>query len=478
MTLTDLAGHWVGGFQAGNRWVFIKACFKAKKKIKGTLDIPEKGIFGVDVTQIKIENSHIHFELTENADILTFHGQVENNVISGTFTRAEEYSTFCLARVVTADPATFEKYFGTYQLESGRCIVFGWRLNTLVYLEGRRIVQVYPLSETRGFSERGETITFSEKGVFVHREDTEISGTKAAPYKEEEVTFSNKVTLSGTLTLPLTEGLHPAVVLLHGSGPESREGYRFLADHLARQGIAALRYDKRGTGSSAGDWHRSTLEDLAEDALAGVHFLQNHKHIHPERIGLIGTSQGGWVAPIAASRTEDVAFMVLISGACVSPKNQELYRVKHELRYCGFSPVSVGLRVLIYRVELLLAKVFRRIQKVIPLSTLIPDSVVFALYLDWDHDPVPVLKRVSCPVLAIFGELDKLVPVKQSAAAMEKAFKDRNKDYTIKIFPKGNHALLKSEIGVWSEIPHLKKKEFVPGYYDLISNWILERAAK
>ncbi|KYK27548.1 MAG: hypothetical protein AYK19_06720 [Theionarchaea archaeon DG-70-1] len=472
----NLEGDWVGGLEVKDTWLFIKAHFNPQKNVK-TVIIPQKDIHKMVPIHFKAEPPNVYIEVEKDSQTFIFDGQVKDNTIVGDVTQSGEKGTFQLFRV--ADIEGTEDYFGLYKLETDRLILFGKRWSNTVYLEERRVVNVYPLTDATFFSEMGETIIFKDKraNIIWRQKDFEISGTKVTLYREEDVTFRNKeVTLSGTLALPVTEGPHPAVVLIHGSGAESREGYHFLADHLARHGIAALRYDKRGTGTSTGDWHYSTLKDLAEDTLAGVHLLQTHKDIHPEKIGLLGTSQGAWIAPIAASRSQDVAFTVFISGAAVSPKKQELYRVEHELHYLGFSPFQVDLRVLGYRLQLFIAKIFQKIQKVLPVSKILPKDIVFALYLDWDFDVTPYLKKVTCPVLAVYGELDKTVPVQKSAAILEKALE--NHDFTMKIFPKGNHALLESEAGAWSEVPRLKEKEFVPGYYDLISSWIAERTNK
>lgn len=466
--MKTLTGDWVGEYEL-DRKILIRTHFDPKNT--GIMDIPEKGIIEANLTQVTVSDGQVHFEFSENQNLI-FHGQLENNTLSGTINTVGKQGTFHLTRVMLCEPATVEKYFGRYRLESGRILVFGWRWNKFVYLEGRRIVQIYPLSETVGFSEKGETITFGNRTLLVASNGSEISGTKIDVYCEEEVTFSSTVTLSGVLIVPGGKELYPAVVLIHGSGAESREGYRFLADHLARHGIAALRYDKRGVGDSEGDWHYATLEDLAEDVLAGVHFLQHHRNINAKAVGIVGTSQGGWVAPLAASQSEDVAFMVVISGAAVSPQIQELYRVTNELRYKGYSESGVTLRTMGYRLELAAAKILRAIQNVVPVSKALPPRLAFGLYLNWDFDPVPILKKITCPVLAIFGELDKLVPVRESVALLKEALKDND---IITVFPKGNHALLESKIGVWSEIPRLKKREFVPGYYDLISDWIREQ---
>jgi dipeptidyl aminopeptidase/acylaminoacyl peptidase len=124
-------------------------------------------------------------------------------------------------------------------------------------------------------------------------------------------------TLSGTLLLPLTKGPHPAIVFLHGAGAEGRYASRFLAEHFARYGIAALVYDKRGVGKSTGDWKRSDFGDLAEDAIAGISFLQQRKEINPRQIGIYGHSQGGMIAPLIASRAKEVAFVISGAGSAV-----------------------------------------------------------------------------------------------------------------------------------------------------------------
>ena len=466
-----LADDWVGGIEIGISWLFVKIHFKKGRKV--IINIPKKNIYGAVSTYLSVKDSQIHIELPQLD--MEFHGEQHGNMISGDFSIADEKGTFKVFRVVSIDLEVYGEYVGSYDLPN-KSLVFGQRWGTQVYLDGRRIIEIFPLSKNTWFSERGETITFlkNEKGteIILKKGNYEVSGTRTTVYKEEDIALFNKgITLSGTVVLPCSEGLHPAVVLIHGSGHESREGYRFLADHLARHGIAALRYDKRGTGASEGDWHYASLDDLAEDALKGLHTLQNHSNIHPEKVGLLGTSQGGWVAPIAGN-AQDVKFMVVISGAAVSPKNQELYRVRHELYYHCYSPVRIALHVFIYRMEIFIATFLRLIQKVVPVSKVLPPSLAFALYLDWDFNPVPVLKQITCPIFSIFGELDKLIPVKESVAILKETLTDH--DCTITVFPRGNHALLISEVGVWSEMTQLTDKEFVPGYYDAISDWILK----
>ncbi|MBA3694146.1 MAG: alpha/beta fold hydrolase, partial [Acidobacteria bacterium] len=141
---------------------------------------------------------------------------------------------------------------------------------------------------------------------------------KPKPYTQEEIRCQNgDVTLAGTLLIPKTKNRHPALVFLHGSGATKRDVNRFLADHFARKGVAALIFDKRGTGSSTGNWRQSDFNDLARDAASCVEILKNRKDINKRQIGLIGASQSGWVAPLVLSMSPDVAFMINVSGTFI-----------------------------------------------------------------------------------------------------------------------------------------------------------------
>ena len=144
-----------------------------------------------------------------------------------------------------------------------------------------------------------------------------LTGKKVDSYTQEEVSFQNgDVSLRGTLSTPATKGLHPALVLIHGSGPARRPG-GFWIPFFARHGIAVLVFDKRGAGESTGDWRKSTYQDLAADALAAVQLLKRQKGIDPKQIGLWGNSEGGWVAPLAASQSTDIAFLIVRSGSAL-----------------------------------------------------------------------------------------------------------------------------------------------------------------
>jgi uncharacterized protein len=310
------------------------------------------------------------------------------------------------------------------------------------------------------------------------------------PYQEEDVKFqSGGVTLGATLRLPLGNGRHPALFLLQGSGAVDREGESFYADHFARQGIATLVYDKRGTGSSGGDYRNESFDDFAADALAGIHYLQSRKEINPKRVGLYGRSHGGIVAPLASSLSEDVAFFINVSGAGVSPYQQVTYQAEAQMRRDGFSETEIAEAVAYLNQKWEVARTggegWDKLQtatqnardkkwlaRVQPASKL--EDIVPSWKLQMSYNPMPALEKVRCPVLAVFGELDTLTPVADTTANYRKGLsKAGNKDFTIKVFPDADHALL-----IW---PRPTDKAHWPvlaaGYLDAMTDWINKHVA-
>src|SRR5216683_4017173 len=175
---------------------------------------------------------------------------------------------------------------------------------------------------------------------------------KPYPYKEEEIAFPNgkaKISLAGTLTLPRGPGPFPAVILLSGSGPHDRDeslvGHRpflVLADHLTRKGIAVLRFDKRGIGKSTGDYTDATTADFASDAEAVLAYLKTRKEIDPKKIGLIGHSEGGMIAPMVATRSNDVAWIVLLAGPALKGEDTLLLQSELILKTAGVNDGQIA----------------------------------------------------------------------------------------------------------------------------------------
>lgn len=305
------------------------------------------------------------------------------------------------------------------------------------------------------------------------------------PYTEEEVTFeSGGIALTGTLRLPTATGTHAAVFLLQGSGDADRTAEAFYADHFARHGIVALTYDKRGTGRSGGDHRTMSFDDFAADALAGVRYLQTRREVNPKHVGLSGRSHGGMVAPLAAARSTNVAFVINVSGAGVSPHRQMTYQTAAEMRRDGFSDAEIAEAVAYMNhkwhvaraggagwSELQLATQNARSKRWLPRvqpATALKD-IVPSWKLQMGYDPMPALEKMTCPFLAVFGELDTSTPVDETIANYQKgAAKSGNKSHEIKVFPGADHALL-----VWPKPgDEAHWPVLAPGYLDAMTEWL------
>ena len=204
----------------------------------------------------------------------------------------------------------------------------------LVAFDESGVIRVlYPTGDDRFFAGPGVAMSSSvESRIEFQRDDagriislTWLSNGAAARTarraeveRREDVRFSNgDVQLAGTLLAPSAAGKNPAIVLVHGSGPENREFILPFARFLVRRGVAVLGYDKRGVGGSSGDWQTASFEVLAGDVVAAFDYLKTRKDIDATRIGLLGVSQAGWIMPLAAVRAKDLAFLISVSGAAV-----------------------------------------------------------------------------------------------------------------------------------------------------------------
>lgn len=321
------------------------------------------------------------------------------------------------------------------------------------------------------------------------------------PYRAEEVTFDNPaargVTLSGTLTTPEGSGPFPTAVLITGSGPQDRDETVFghkpfavLADHLTRHGVAVLRYDDRGAGNSTGDFASATSADFASDANAAVRFLLTRPEIDHKAIGLIGHSEGGLVAPIAAVANADVRFIVLLAG----PGTDLAQLALSQQRLLGLSQgVS---EAELTRMEPVTTRVFsavaksssaedarRRVRLVLTADALAtlktPESQREALAhgysSDWfrfflQYKPATNLARLRVPVLALNGTLDRQVPADENLAAIEAALAG-NPDVTIRRLDGLNHFFQSARTGAIGEYADLAET-MSPVVLGIVSDWI------
>ncbi len=331
---------------------------------------------------------------------------------------------------------------------------------------------------------------------------------KPYPYQEEEVAYENpkgNVRIAGTLTLPKGKGPLPAVLLISGSGPADRDesilGHKpflVLADHLTRQGIAVLRVDKRGIGKTTGTFRGSGMEDFASDALAGVEYLKSRPEVDANKIGLIGHSEGGSVAPMTAVQTPDVSYLVLLGAPGIPFYDLMVLQDGTEAKAAGKTDEEVELirgfsrRFYTIVVQSQDASEIERQTKT--LYDTLTDAEKKALHwpnlggtqsLSWalrpesartlQSDIRPVLRQVRCPVLALNGGKDSQVPPAENLGGIEKELKaGGNRNYTLRELPGLNHLFQTCNTGAFSE--YVKIEETMsPLALQVISDWILAK---
>jgi len=447
--LKDIEGIWMGNLTVPGglelRIVF-NISINPDGSINASMDSPDQGVSGIPVESVSYKNGNLNLG-------------------------------------VKSIPGSFE---GIYQ-ENNKTIEGEWK----------QAGSVFPLVLNR-----------IEKAPETHREQDPI---KPYPYTEEEVVYENKeagVKLAGTLTLPQSEGPFPAVILITGSGQQNRNeeiaGHRpflVLSDYLTRQGIAVLRVDDRGIGGSTGNVSQDTTEDFAGDVLTGVEYLKSRKEIDPSRIGLIGHSEGGLIAPMVAVKSPDIAFIVLMAAPGVTGEEILYMQSDRITRAEGASNETIvqneALMRRMYSVvkeeknniaaeeelrEILRTEIANTSEQKTESSghsEAVIDAQVTALTSPWmrfflTYDPRPTLMKVKCPVLAITGEKDLQVPPEENLRAIDDALKaGGNKDYVVKELPGLNHLFQTAKTGSPSEYAKIEET-ISPDALEIIGNWILE----
>jgi uncharacterized protein len=311
---------------------------------------------------------------------------------------------------------------------------------------------------------------------------------KLVSYKREAVHFqSGKERLAGILLTPPGKGPHPALVLVHGTGATDRYTVLPIVQFLLSHGMALLGYDKRGVGESTGDWHAASLNELAADAAAAVQFLSGHKDIDSRRIGIFGASQGGWIAPLAASRSPDIAYVITVSGPAISPAEVDRDLLERGLRARNFPEAEIERALDFLRLRdaavrddksvdtFLSALAAASAERWFPYASM-PRSIDRTLLAHWsrlplNYNPGPAISKLRVPVLVMFGELDQTVVPAKNAAAWQVALQQGGvKDSAIKIFPRANHMLLEARSGSNDELPLLE--HFVPDYAPFLLDWL------
>jgi hypothetical protein len=441
----DITGQWNGALKVqGTQLRLVFNVTKTDTGVSSTMDSPDQGAKGIPTTTTSFENSIL--KITIASAKIEYQGTLgQDNVIVGTFKQG---------------------------------------------------VQSFPMNLSKEKIEKIKLIRPQEP-------------TKPYSYYSEDITFENKkaeISLAGTLTLPQKEGVFPVVILISGSGPQNRDeellGHKpflVLSDYLTKNGIAVLRYDDRGIAMSKGDFKTATSADFATDVESAIAYLKTRKEINKQKIGLIGHSEGGLIAPMVASKSKEVSFIVLLAGTGLQGDQILLLQQKLIGKASGISDEDLQ------KSELTNRKVFDIVNKSSNLEQLNTDLTKFikqelkdnpnaekpADMSDEDfvnsqvkqianpwmqyfikYNPALALEKVKCPVLAINGEKDLQVPPKENLEAIKKALtKGGNKRVTTKEFPNLNHLFQECKTGSPDEYATIEQT-FSPTALTEILKWI------
>ena len=441
----DITGQWNGALKIqGTQMRLVFNISQTENSLSSTMDSPDQGAKGIPSTTTSFENSILKITIA-NAKI-EYEGTLgQDNIIVGTFKQGG---------------------------------------------------QSFPMNLSKEKIDKEKLVRPQEP-------------IKPFPYYSEDITFENKkvgINLAGTLTLPNKEGVFPVVILISGSGPQNRDeellGHKpflVLSDFLTKNGIAVLRYDDRGIAMSKGDFKTATSADFATDVESAIAYLKTRKEINKNKIGLIGHSEGGLIAPMVASKSKDVAFIVLLAGTGIQGDSLLLLQKKLIEEASGVSKEDIQKGQSSNR------KVFDIVNKSISLEQLNSDLTIYFKQILKDnpntqkpaemsdddfvklqvkqiaspwmqyfikYNPAPALEKVKCPVLAVNGEKDLQVPPKENLEAIKKALtKGGNKSVTTKELPNLNHLFQECKTGSPDEYATIEQT-FSPNALTEILKWL------
>lgn len=405
---------------------------------QATMDSPDQQAFGLPVSDIRFRNDSLHFEAMSGA--IKYDGILQEDSISGTF-RQSGYQMPLVLKRTTGGDAVLER----------------------------------PQKPKPPF-----------------------------PYTSEELSFMNEkagIRLAGTLTLPESGSHFPVVVLISGSGPQDRDEallehkpFLVIADYLTRRGIAVLRFDDRGTAKSEGDFSAATTADFATDVEAAVAFLKKRPEIDKGKIGLIGHSEGGIIAPMVAAADENIDFIVLLAGPGVDGAN--LLAMQNVALAKAQGTPDEKLKEIkkqsleIYKVALqdknknilkkeLMEKLLSEMPESLPKESAaqMAENQAEQLTTPWMRyflqlNPATYLEKVHCPVLAMNGSKDVQVPADKNIAAIKDALAaGGNRQVTTKIFTNLNHLFQNAQTGLPNEYREIEET-FSPKALQFMTEWI------
>jgi len=493
-------GEWDGQLTVGDSRLKLVLHIKSERgeELRARLDSPDQSVYGMEATAVSQESGTLRFEIASVG--ASFEGKLgaDGRAITGAWKQAGQSFPLVFHRqsgiAAGKKPVNaISPFEGTWQgaFQNGN---MRYRLQLHVaHDEDKKLTGMLDSLDQ-------DTVALEFK-----RSD-EVLGlrrpqnpTKPYPYKEEEVSFQNAAgtaTLAGTLTIPTGVGPFSAVLLVAGSGPQNRDEFLaghqpflVLADALVRKGIAVLRYDKRGIGKSTGNFGAATTDDFTADADAALGFLKARKEIVGEKVGVIGHSEGGWIAPILAGKG-GVAWIVLLAAPGQTGEKTMLAQSKVIAEAAGMPLAQVAQSLefdrkayAVVREEHDSVLLEKKLDAMVISSGMadgsLPASVQAQIHMlssPWfryflDYDPLPALKKVTCPALVLNGSKDLQVSAAENLPLIQKALEAAgNKEVRVKEMPDLNHLLQHAESGTPAEYGTLEET-ISPEVLQLISEW-------
>jgi len=427
---TGTSGWWSGSYMLGGPGTFTVHLAAGRATVA-----LGPGHAGLQVVPATIHASHVQFRLRGLPAPVVFTGSVRGDRFIGSVVQGTAHGVFRARR-------RENRALVAVGLYGARAVVDDpYGPERLVDLNTGEVNALYPSGARfvigSGFATRAPTRGFAHLG-------------RRVATRQLEVRFrSGDSVLSGTLTLPASPGRHAAVAFVAGSGETTRAYLPDLQALLVSSGVAVLSYDKRGVGQSSGVYPgesptRPAIDVLARDAAAAARVLAQQPEIDPARVGLAGHSQAGWIMPLAASRAPLVRFLVVLSGPAVTASENDLYQT---LTGQGERPQGAT------------------------------DAAIDARVLAAGRggvDPIPWIRSLRIPAVWVYGGRDEHVPSRLSARRLESVAHEAGRDFTIRVFPNANHALVETKTGLTAEM--LRSDRFAPELFPFVRAWLRAHA--
>jgi dienelactone hydrolase len=411
---------------------------------------------------------------------IEFAGTVSEGNLTGEISWDGQKSSVIFTPIVAVDSSVLEKYEGLYRFDSGRTLSiivspkfsagglqFFSQTLMMTDFESGALRGLYPIDGSTFLIGGLRVVGAPFNGRIQFDEDNQgnVQGLRwwetpndlfnspvpnfyasRVAYTSEDITFTSAdgIKLAGRLSLPETGSPAPAFMMLHGSEQGTRDnfGNKVMAHYMISQGFAILNYDKRGVGDSEGTYQEAAsptnLQRHADDAIAGVEYLASRPEIDSKRIGLIGFSQAGWVIPLAASQSNVISHIVILSGPVAS--------TSHENLFSDYTNDGESIK------NFEDAEITQRLRELNP----------------GGFDPVPVISKLHQSGVWLWGSVDKSVPVTFSAENLQALIDSGKSNFSYQILPNGDHNLNSSANGLFAEIP------YSPGvlFYSTLAEWL------